>query len=313
MLLSRFQALDSRDRHQSHSDIELRAFLAMKTSLTVDGSMPPPLRTVDPARLAARRIERWLTRAALAASAGVTARMVFFYEGGRHTPTPARLEQLAVALDCGLEALTGARRGEETLVDLRYAAGLTLERATEIPRRSDVGRDLAVSAPKISALERGLLVRGRGWNDPKATGQLLKPLAKAYGGPIRMVLDAWMRTRPADTPPSPPRSRNSEPSAASKAVWDLIEITCDDRMTETEIWMRRLQHLSVPPAAQWRRLPLALDADPALVSHTRLQQRLQARGVHDPGAGSTLQALQKRGLVTVTRDIVEHPAAGPVD
>ena len=46
--------------------------------------------------------------------------------------------------------------------------------------------------------------------------------------------------------------------------------------------------------------------------YTRLQERLRQRGVHDPGAGQTVHALERRGLLVVTEDRVEHPAAGDV-
>src|SRR4030081_1859986 len=94
--------------------------------------MPLPLRAIDPSRLAARRVELGLSRAALAARAGVSPWVVFFYEEGRHVPPAPRLNQLAAALGCEAGALTGSPRGQETLVDLRYAAGLTLERTAEL-------------------------------------------------------------------------------------------------------------------------------------------------------------------------------------
>ena len=92
----------------------------------------------------------------------------------------------------------------------------------------------------------------------------------------------------------------------------LGEIMRDDRMSETEMWMRRVQRLPVPRAAEWRRLPLALKADASLTGYTRLQDRLRQRGVHDPGAGQTVHALARRGLLAVTEDIVEHPVVGEV-
>ncbi|MFB7668400.1 helix-turn-helix domain-containing protein [Kitasatospora sp. NPDC056138] len=283
--------------------------------------MPLPLRTIDPARLVSRRVELGLTREALAARAGVSSRMIFFYEEGRHTPTPPRLEQLASALGCEVDALTGAPQGQETLVDLRYAAGLTLERVAELLRASVSGRQLSVSAPKISALEKGLQVQGRHWQDPETTGRLLAPLAKAYGVPVRMVLDAWMRTRPDEQAPTLVTKRKQEPSRAALATWESLnerqqvylgEIMRDDRMTETEMWMRRVQRLPVPKAAEWRKLPLTLKAAPSLVGYTRLQERLRQHGVHDPGAGQTVHALERRGLLVVTEDSVEHPATGEV-
>jgi transcriptional regulator with XRE-family HTH domain len=283
--------------------------------------MPLPLRTIDPSRMVARRVELGLSRAALAAIAGVSPRMIFFYEEGRHMPAAPRLEQLAAALGCEVGALTGAPRGQETLVDLRYAAGLTLERTAELLQASPAGRELCVSGPKISALENGRQVRGRHWKDPEATGRLLSPLAKAYGVPVRMVLDAWMRTRPDEPAPVPAGKPEPVPSRAALETWESLnerqqvylgEIMRDDRMTETEMWMRRVQRLPVPRAAEWRKLPLALRAAPAAVGYTRLQERLRQRGLHDPGAGQTVHALERRGLLVVTEDRVEHPAAGEV-
>lgn len=236
-------------------------------------------------------------------------------------PAAPRLEQLAAALGCEVGALTGAPRGQETLVDLRYAAGLTLERTAELLRASPAGRELCVSGPKISALENGRQVRGHHWKEPEATGRLLAPLARAYGVPVRMVLDAWMRTRPDEAAPVPAGKPEPGPSRAALETWESLnerqqaylgEIMRDDRMTETEMWMRRVQRLPVPRAAEWRKLPLALRAAPSVVGYTRLQERLRQRGVHDPGAGQTVHALERRGLLVVTEDRVEHPAAGEV-
>lgn len=283
--------------------------------------MPLPLRTINPSRLAARRVELGLTRAALAKRAGVSPRMIFFYEEGRHAPTPARLEQLVAALGCEVGALTGTQRGQETLVDLRYAAGLTLEQVAELLRASWAGRELRVSASKVSALENGRPVRGRHWQDPEVTGRLLVPLAKAYGVPVRMVLDAWMRTRGDEPAPALADKRKQEPSRTALAAWESLnerqqiylgEIMRDDRMTETEMWMRRVQRLLVPRAAEWRKLPLTLKAAPSVIGYTRLQERLRQRGVHDPGAGPTVHALERRGLLMITEDLVEHPAVGEV-
>lgn len=293
----------------------------MKSSFVLYEGRPLPLRGVDPSRLVARRVELGLSREALAARVGVSARMIFFYEEGRHTPTPSRLERLAAALECGVDVLTGSARGQETLVDLRYAAGLTLERVAELLRASPAGRELCVSASKISALENGRPVRGRHWRDPEVTGRLVAPLAKAYRVPIRMVVDAWMRTRQGERAPIVATRRKAEPSERALATWEALnerqriylgEIMREDRMTATEMWMRRVQRLPVQKAAQWRPLPLALQAAPSVVGYTRLQERLRRRGVHDPGAGSTVHALARRGLVVVTEDSVEHPALGTV-
>ncbi|GAA1774247.1 hypothetical protein GCM10009681_52230 [Luedemannella helvata] len=283
--------------------------------------MPSPLRTLDPDILVARRAAAGLTRAQLATRAGVSTRMIFFYEHGTHTPTPARLESLAAALGCGPEDLINVARGQETLVDLRYAAGLTLEQAAELLRRSAVGRALHISAAKISAMESGQPVKGHGWSDPAVTGRFLPRLAKTYGVPLRMMLDAWMRSRPDEPAPTLDNGRDRAPSKTALSTWESLnerqqrylgEIMRDDRMTATEMWMRRVQRLPVPPASEWRRLPLALKAPPAVVGYTRLQERLRRRGVHDPGAGQTVHALARRGLLVIAEDLVDHPAVGEV-
>ncbi len=284
--------------------------------------MPLPKRMITPGRLAALREQAGLSKAELARRIGVSTRMVFFYEEGRHTPTPQRLQKMAEALRCDVEELTGVRRGDEGLVDLRFAAGLPLDRAVELLRRTPVGRDLCLSAPRLSALEQGCPVRGRNWRDHDVVGRLPAALAKIYGVPVRMVVDAWMRTRPDEPAPVRPRRRAPRaPSGSADAAWRSLnerqrvylgEVLRDERMTETEMWMRRVHHLPVPRPAEWRKLPLALRAPACVVGYTRLQERLRYTGVHDPGAGATVHALERRGLLVTSTDVVRHPVAGEV-
>ncbi|MEU4604461.1 helix-turn-helix transcriptional regulator [Kribbella sp. NPDC023972] len=278
-------------------------------------------RAIEPSRLVARRTAAGLSRAELAARTGISPRMIYFYEQGRHTTTPSRLERLASALGCEAEALAGVPQGQETLSDLRHATGLTLEGIVKLLRASAVGRELCVSESQIAALESGLPVEGQHWQDPEVTGRLLATLAKAYAVPMRMVLDAWMRTRPRDPVPVLHSAPMPAVSQAPLEVWEslnerqqiyLEEIMRDDRMTETEMWMRRVQRLPGPPATQWRKLPLALRAAPSVVGYTRLQERLRRRGLHDPGTGQTVHALERRGLLVIVEDSVEHPGAGEV-
>lgn len=296
--------------------------IALKSSLQFHGDMPLPMRLITPGRLAALREQAGLSKTELARRVGVSTRMVFFYEEGRHTPTPQRLQKLAEALRCDVEELTGVRRGEEGLVDLRFAAGLTLDGAVELLRRTTVGRDLCLSAPRLSALEQGRPVRGRNWRDRDVVRLLPAALAKVYGVPVRMVVDAWMRTRPDEPAPVRPRRRAPNDSrGAADAAWRSLnerqrvylgEVLRDERMTETEMWMRRVHHLPVPRSAEWRKLPLALRAPARVVGHTRLQERLRCNGVHDPGAGATVHALERRGLLVTSTDVVRHPAVGEV-
>ncbi len=281
-----------------------------------------PVRVIAPGRLVALREQAGLSKAELARRIGVSTRMVFFYESGRHTPTPQRLQKMAAALRCDVEELTGVRRGDERLVDLRFGAGLTLEQVVLRLRRTAVGRDLCLSAPRLSALEQGRPVSGRNWRNGDVVRRLPATLAKIYGVPVRMVVDAWMRTRPDEPAPVRPRAGAQERASGSAgAAWDSLnerqrvylgEVLRDERMTETEMWMRRTHHLPVPRPSEWRKLPLALRAPASVVGYTRLQERLRRNGVHDPGVGATVHALERRGLLVTITDVVHHPAAGDV-
>ncbi len=295
--------------------------LAVEPSFALYGQVAPSPRPIDSARLRACRDGMGLSRSALAQRCGVSERLIYLYETGARSPSPARLAKLVAALDCEIAVLSGGRSGHEKLVDLRYSAGLTLAELARVLLRSDAGRDLRVSASKLSELERGRPVRDRRWRDVNETGRLLAPLARAFGVPVRMVVDAWMRSRPGEPAPEGPRPATRPPSRSAVTMWEslnerqqqfLAEIMRDDRMTETEMWMRRLQRLPVPPPREWRKLPLALDSPSAGIGYTRLQERLRSRGVHDSGVGSTLYALERRGLVVVSEDVVQHPVAGSV-
>ncbi|MFB7448817.1 helix-turn-helix domain-containing protein [Streptomyces sp. NPDC056194] len=296
--------------------------VAMKSSLKFHGDMPLPMRLIAPSRLAVLREKSGLSKAELARRIGVSTRMVFFYEEGRHTPTPQRLQKMAEALRCDVEELTGVRRGEESLVDLRFAAGLTLDQAVDLLRGTVVGRDLCLSAPRLSALEQGRPVRGRNWHECDVVGRLPAALAKVYGVPLRMVVDAWMRTRPHEPAPiHPSHGARGGLSRQAEAAWQSLnerqrtylgEVLRDERMTETEMWMRRVHRLPVSRPVEWRKLPLALRAPASIVGYTRLQERLRRSGVHDPGAGASVHALERRGLLVTSTDAVHHPAVGEV-
>ncbi|WP_165975033.1 helix-turn-helix domain-containing protein [Nonomuraea deserti] len=293
----------------------------MKTSLRSADGMPHRLLLVDPARIKALRNQAGLDVAQLAEKIGTSPRLIGYWEEGRHTPEARNLERLARALGCPIAALTGRQPGTETLADLRFAAGLSTERVSAELRQDAVGKELYVSATKLRDLERGRLVRGWRWRDPQSTGRLVRRLAELYKVPCRMVLDAWLRSRPGDQAPAMPEPHRNRPSMASIQRWKelnqrqriyLGEIMRDDRMTEVEMWMRRAHRIPVLPTSQWRKLPFSLRAAPDLVGYTRIQERIRARGVHDPGAGATLHALARAGLITVSEDEVEVPGLGAI-
>lgn len=296
--------------------------VAMKSSLRFSEGMPRRLLTIAPEKLRSLREHAGITPRELAESVGVTYRMVRYWEDGTYAPEARNIACIAKALKCTAAELTGTQRGSEALIDLRYAAGLTAEDVASRLRVTPVGRDLSVDAVKVRNLERGRRVLGRKWSDPFDTGRLVKQLATLYEVPVRMVLDAWMRTRPREPVPALPLPQPKPPAASALAAWEglnarqhvyLGEIMRDDRMTEAEIWMRRVNRLKVPKASEWRKLTFALRAPAHLVGYTRIQERLRRRGVHDPGAGATLQALSRGGLLTVVEDQVDIEGLGTVE
>ncbi|MCX5303178.1 helix-turn-helix domain-containing protein [Streptomyces sp. NBC_00160] len=273
-------------------------------------------------KIRALREQAGLTTQIVADRVGVTSRVVAYWEEGRYRPEARNVRRLADALGCTTADLTGTPSGAEELIDLRYGAGLTAEEVASRLLVTAIGRDLFVDAHKIRSLERDRRVAGWNWKKPEHTGRLVQQLAAVYELPVRMVLDAWMRTRPADEPPRlPERERHGPPDSAVEG-WEglndrqrmyLAEILRDDRMTEAEMWMRRQNRVSVPPARQWRKLPFALDAPVEAVGYTRLQERLRSAGVHDQGAGATLHSLERLRLIKVAKDRMEVPGIGEVD
>ncbi|MFF0295132.1 helix-turn-helix transcriptional regulator [Kitasatospora sp. NPDC004614] len=280
------------------------------------------LLTVDHTKIRALREQAGLSSQELADRIGVTYRVIVYWEEGRYAPEARNVRRLANALGCATADLTGTPSGSETLIDLRYGAGLTAEEVAAQLRATPVGSDLFVDAHKIRSLERGRHVSGWNWKESDHTGRLVQQMATVYGVPVRMVLDAWMRTRPADEPPRLLVREHHAPSATAVERWQglndrqqiyLGEILRDDQMTEAEMWMRRQSQVGVPAAAQWRKLPFALDGPAEVVGRTRLQQRLRSTGVHDQGAGATLHSLGRLELIKVSKDRVEVPGIGEVE
>ncbi|MFH8581601.1 hypothetical protein [Streptomyces zaomyceticus] len=59
-----------------------------------------------------------------------------------------------------------------------------------------------------------------------------------------------------------------------------------------------------PPASEWRWQTFCLKASKDLVGRTDIQHALDAKGEHDQGAGSSLAALRRRGLIETMEDDV---------
>ncbi|MEN3308979.1 MAG: hypothetical protein V7603_5181 [Micromonosporaceae bacterium] len=76
----------------------------------------------------------------------------------------------------------------------------------------------------------------------------------------------------------------------------LLAIYDADQAAEVDIADRRRRWQKTPPASEWRWLLYAVDAA-GLAGDTGVQAALRRQGKLDPGAGSSLAALRRRGLV----------------
>lgn len=257
----------------------------------------------------------------LAVRAGVTPRAVRYWEAGKRIPGDRAFGALLAALGCDAQVLSGRQRGTETLSDLRRDAGLTAEQVAERLGQARSTRNFNISASKVRDLERGRPVPGHDRHSPLPVDVLARTLASLYRVPERVVWDAWRRSRPHEKPPQPAQRQAKEASPALTAEWRALNdrqriyleaIYQQDQEAEHEQVQRRAEGGRRSPAADWRRMPLALYAPAGVVGYTRLQERLRHVGVDDPGAGSSVAALERRGLIIAYRDRIHIPGIGDV-
>lgn len=116
--------------------------------------------------------------------------MIHYYEAGVHSPSVSRLGDLALALGCAPNDLIASPRGEASLVDLRYAASLTAARAPACLRGDPAGHGQLINYRKIRDLEKGKKVAGKMLRDPETSGLPAGALARMYGVPPRVLMDA---------------------------------------------------------------------------------------------------------------------------
>uniref|UniRef100_UPI0037047EB9 helix-turn-helix domain-containing protein n=1 Tax=Streptomyces rhizosphaerihabitans TaxID=1266770 RepID=UPI0037047EB9 len=259
-----------------------------------------------------QRLFRDMSVEELAEAVGVTPRAVRHWEAGTRAVGDRAFGRLLEVLQCGAQILTGRDPGTESLADLRRDAGMSTEEVASVLRNKRGAHDLRISAEKIRDLERGRRVRGWAWGSQETLGQVARMLAQVYRIPDRVVMDAWRRSRPEDPLPLLPAPLVRQPAGKLNAWSSLNDrqrtyLTCIFRQDqEAEEEQRHARHLSTErrPAAEWRRMTLALSASSDAVGYTRIQERLREAGVHDPGAGSSVSALERRGLIFVYRDRV---------
>ncbi|MFK4035937.1 XRE family transcriptional regulator [Nonomuraea wenchangensis] len=257
----------------------------------------------------------------LAKAVGVTSRAVRHWEAGTRTVGDRSFGRLLDVLGCDAQDLTGHEPGTETLTDLRRAAGMSAEEAAYALRGGRTTQGLNVSAEKIRDLESGRKIRGWAWRSPEALAQVVRLLAQMYGVPDRLVMDAWHRSRPQDPLPVLPEPPPRQMSTEHLAVWQALNerqrtyLTCifvQDQEVEKDQWRKRHAGEMRQPAILWRRMTMALSAPHSIVGYTTLQERLRQAGVHDPGAGSSMAALERRHLLRTYRDWVYIDGLGEV-
>jgi transcriptional regulator with XRE-family HTH domain len=263
------------------------------------------------------RRDAGLSQVRLAERVGVSARQVANYEQGCHSPAPGTLVRLAEALCTSPQALAGVPVGEESLGDLRRFAGLDRVRAVRL-LRSRLPEGLAGPTEwKLQAIESGQDVVA--WMDPALLKRVIAALAETYGVSPDVVRRSWFRAFPGQAHllrediPGAASPKPKSPSRAQQAWRDLNArqraylAACfrEDQRAEREAEEHRSAGRDPGPASQWRRVPFAVRADPAFTAYTDVQERLRAEGRHDAGAGATLHALARRGLLRVSEDQVE--------
>lgn len=77
-----------------------------------------------------------------------------------------------------------------------------------------------------------------------------------------------------------------------------------DQAAEADIRRRTANWEKTPPASEWRQILYDIKLPKAVTGYSSVQSVLREAGQHDPGSGSTLAALQRRGLVQVNHDMV---------
>jgi transcriptional regulator with XRE-family HTH domain len=261
-----------------------------------------------------------LSRRAVADAVGVTQRTVAYWESGQRNPEARQLHALVNFFKVDVHYLTSRPRGSTTLRDLRREAGFSsADHAAQAVSGRKVMRGISFDGTKLLRLERGLPVRGTACSTPEHAGRLAKALALVYKLPEHVVVDAWRRTRPDEPAPVLPRPGPRPERTTLMETWNSLNDrqriyleACFLQDTE-EQQAERERHAHTGqrrPAAEWRKMTLALYAPPEITGYSRLQERLRDHGVHDPGTGPSIAALNRRGLITVHHDTVTIPGAG---
>lgn len=90
----------------------------------------------------------------------------------------------------------------------------------------------------------------------------------------------------------------------------MVAIFREDQRREAEARLSQTASKQLGGAAEWRKIPFTIQADPAFTGYTEVQARLRDGGHLDAGAGATLQALARRALIAISVDQVEVAPLG---
>ncbi|MFE3558559.1 helix-turn-helix domain-containing protein [Streptomyces sp. NPDC059193] len=280
--------------------------------------MPRQSVPFDRAALRRAREAVGLSQARLALRSGIKASLVKAYELGHRGPSPRNLVLLAAALGVQPQVLAGIPEGEESLRHLRQLGGrdrweIAAALCGKVPGSSVQAVDL-----RLAAVERGQEVPE--WKDSVTLRRLVGLLAQLYGAPPAKVRLAWFRAFPSQAallraaPRKPDGATVVPDGTGAGKTWAALNdrqraylVACyrADQEAASEAASTRGAGQDPGPAATWRKLVFTVRADPAFTGYTPIQETLRLQGHHDAGAGATLHALARRGLLTVMEDQVE--------
>jgi transcriptional regulator with XRE-family HTH domain len=276
---------------------------------------------IAPAALTRRREFLGMSVDELAVAVGVSSRAVRYWEAGSRAVGDQTFGRLLHVLRCEASEITSRLRGTETLADLRRDAALSTEDVAAALRGKKIVAGIYFTAEKVRDLERGRRVRGWKWRSPAVLGLVATALGEIYGVPDRVVLDAWRRSRQDALLPAVASAPDRSVRRDAIAVWEGLNarqqhyLSCVFALDQEA---EQVQRANRAPggrriaAAEWRLMTLSLGAPASVVGYTDLQRRLRGVGVHDPGAGSSVAALRRRGLIRVYHDRVFLDGIGEV-
>ncbi|MFC8896943.1 hypothetical protein [Streptomyces cinereoruber] len=92
----------------------------------------------------------------------------------------------------------------------------------------------------------------------------------------------------------------------------LLACFREDQEAERRARAARSTYQDPGPASAWRKLPFSIKAELPFAEYTTIQRRLREDGHLDAGAGATLHALARRGLLKITEDRIDVPEVGLV-